>query len=131
MQQENEKLEVKLNEEINRTADLRSDMYDALDAIESLTNSYSNYKKTFRMKSFKEYVADLGEEENFDQSSFDVDSAATVVAAALKSACPNVDCFWTKRTIDEKRGEDNPVHISYEILNQSNLFRLYAAKQQL
>ena len=127
MLKENDQLEVKLNSEINRTADLRGTVYDALDEIESITTSYNDYKKTFKVKSFKEYLLDSGEDQKIEMAAMQLVSPGLISKpdAGLDRA-PVADCFPVKKIGNQ---QENPVYISSATLSHSQLLRLYSSSK--
>lgn len=59
----NEDLETRLNNELNKLADTRSEIYDTMDEISTLINSYNSFKEISNSRpnaSFKDFADDEG-----------------------------------------------------------------------
>ena len=118
MIKENEKLEVKLNVEVNKSTDLRSEIYESLDEINSVLDLYESFKKTPKLLSFEEYICNTGEHEKFGY----IRKTNHGVNDPLTDANINIHCFPT-RSSDPENSFSATLIPSY-VMDQSEVCKI-------
>ncbi len=118
MIKENEKLEVRLNVELNRSTDLRGEVYEALDEINSVLDLYETFQKTPKLLSFKEYVCNSGEQEKFGY----VGKTNHNINDPLTDAKVNVDCFPSRS--NDPENSFAAILIASHVIDQSEVCKI-------